>query len=291
MLNKHKRNCPYCDNEAVYYLRYSILDYYKCLNCDLIYKISNKSYEEVVLKYRDQFYDKYGATETDGNRNALYSNILNFIEKKIKIGNLLDVGTGCGFFLRYAKERGWKVSGIDPSLKSVEFAQKNHNLNVSANTLKQFNSADKFDVITFINVLSHSAKPWKEIELAKKLLKPKGQIFIRCPNGFLHSHILKICSKLGIENYVSKLLVFHEYSFTARYIKRFLSDQGFTKIFIQNSPPAGDLSKMLSIETAPFYFLGRLVYFMSKFIQTISLSRFFSGSSLWVVAHKHSHDR
>ena len=41
-----------------------------------------------------------------------------------KTGNVLDIGCGPGFFLRFAKKRGWKVSGIDSSLKAVNYAKK-----------------------------------------------------------------------------------------------------------------------------------------------------------------------
>ena len=76
--------------------------------------------------------------------------------------------------------------------------------------------------------------PWKEIEHAKQLLTSDGQIFIRIPNGFLHSHLLKIGALLGIENRISKLLVFHEYSFNLKYIKRLLTYYEFDNIEFQN---------------------------------------------------------
>ena len=218
-----------------------------------------------------------------GKRDKLFIEILRLLEQKLKTGKILDVGTGCGFFLKFAQKRGWKAKGIDPSTKSVDIAKKN-NLDVTLGTLKEFRSNEKFDIITFINALDHSAQPWKEIQLAKKLLKPDGFIFIRSPNGFLHSHILRLSSKIGMGNRISNLLVFHEFSFTFKYIKRLLIDCGFSKVIIMNSPPSEGPYDHFSPRRLFEAFIGRFIYFMSGIIRALSLGHLISGSSLLIIA-------
>jgi 2-polyprenyl-3-methyl-5-hydroxy-6-metoxy-1,4-benzoquinol methylase len=280
----NKKCCPYCSNKGVYHFSLVSSHYFKCLNCNLIYKNSRKNYKEVVSNYKNNYYDNFGKTEINGERNKLYLDILKFIEKKIQVGKLLDVGTGCGFFLLFARKRGWAVNGIDPSLKSIKIASKYKKIDVTQCTLKEYKSKHKFDVITFINVLDHSAKPWKEIERAKKLLKPGGHIFIRSPNGFLHSSILKLCSKIGVKNQANKFLVFHEFSFTSSYLKTLFNDYGFSKIILQNSPPTEESAINLSVTTALSAFSRKIIYLMSKTLEILSFGRIYIGSSLWIIA-------
>jgi SAM-dependent methyltransferase len=237
-----------------------------------------------VLKYRNHYHDDYGSTEINGNRNLLYSKIINFLEKKNKFEKLLDVGTGCGFFLVFAEQKGWEVYGIDPSPQSIHIAKSKNNLNASVNTLNEFKSEEKFDLITFINVLDHSPMPWKEIEHAKQLLTSDGQIFIRIPNGFLHSHLLKIGALLGIENRISKLLVFHEYSFNLKYIKRLLTDYEFDNIEFQNSPPSEKSSGPISITKALRPLVRKMIYIISEIIKLLTFNHILLAPSLWVIA-------
>jgi 2-polyprenyl-3-methyl-5-hydroxy-6-metoxy-1,4-benzoquinol methylase len=132
----YRKKCPYCDGEGSHHFKFCSTNYYKCSSCDLIYKNSNKSYEEIVLQYRNHYYDNFGAIEVDGKRDKLFIEILKSLEQKIQTGKILDVGTGCGFFLQFAKERGWKVRGIDPSPKSVNIAKNINNLDVTVGTLE-----------------------------------------------------------------------------------------------------------------------------------------------------------
>jgi len=103
-------------------------------------------------------------------------------------GKLLDVGCGDGRFLRYAKEQGFEVWGIDFDKKSVESAKRNLGIDtVFAMSLEEFyehaNEKNlKFDVITFFEVLEHQDKPREFLEMVKGLLKEGGYIAGSVPN-------------------------------------------------------------------------------------------------------------
>jgi SAM-dependent methyltransferase len=196
------------------------------------------------------------------------------------------VGTGCGFFLVAAQKKGWEAKGIEPSEQSVEVARNQNALDVFNGNLGKYNENDKFDVITFINVLDHLVEPWKEIELAKQFLKPEGIIFIRFPNGFLHTHIYRLASKFGLANLVRKFLVFHQCSFTPKYIKRLLSDFGFSEITVLNSPPSeGDPHNLFFNPTFASY-IKKSLYILAKAIGFISGHNILLGTSLEVTAIK-----
>jgi SAM-dependent methyltransferase len=198
----------------------------------------------------------------------------------------LDVGTGCGFFLAAAKKRGWQVQGIEPSLESVEISRKRTGVPVLHGTLRECDGRDRFDAVTFINVLDHSALPWLEIDCAGKLLRPGGQIYLRFPNGYLHSRIYRMAYTFGLSDLLREFLVFHMYSFTPKYIIELLHDCGFVGITILNSPPSKGDPHGLFPHTTLAAFIKILIYSIGQLAKTVSWGKLFLGTSLEVTATK-----
>ena len=149
------KNCPYCKAPGNFCFKISSRTYNRCLGCDLIYKESRDSYDNVVAHYRDDYFERYSDDQMSGERDRLFGRILDLIEKKRGAGRLLDIGAGCGFFLVAARKRGWGVKGIEPSIQSVEVARSQNGLAVFNGTLQEYDENGEFDVITFINVLDH----------------------------------------------------------------------------------------------------------------------------------------
>jgi 2-polyprenyl-3-methyl-5-hydroxy-6-metoxy-1,4-benzoquinol methylase len=280
------KNCPYCNTAVDFYFKIFSKTYNRCLGCNLTFRCTQETYDEVLTWYRENYFERYSADQMEGRRDKLFEHVLDVIETRKTVGRLLDVGTGSGFFLVAAQKRGWEVKGIDPSTQSAEFARTKNRLDVFNGTLQKYDENDDFDVITFINVLDHSVEPWKEIELAKKLLKSGGLIFIRFPNGFLHTRIFHLAFKFGVASQVRNYLVFQQFSFTPRYIRRLLSDWGFTRIIVFNSPPSeGDPNKLFSNPNFAKR-LKRSFYLIAKAIEVISGRKILLGTSLEVVAVK-----
>jgi 2-polyprenyl-3-methyl-5-hydroxy-6-metoxy-1,4-benzoquinol methylase len=278
--------CPYCNNFAAREFTVYSRTYHCCLSCDLIYQAPLKYYDDVVAIYRKNYFIEHSADQTGGNRNTLFDHALDLIETKKRIGKLLDVGTGCGFFLIAAWERGWQVKGVEPSIQSVELAQEEYGLDVFNGTLRDYNDDSQFDVITFNNVLEHSVLPWQEIALANKLLQPGGLVYLRFPNGLLHSQVCLAARKCGLGNSLSKFLVFHVYSFTPIFMRRLLRDHGFGQITIKNSPPSeGDPNKLF-INPILSTHLKRLLHLLAQSAQVLSSGQWLFGSSLEAIAVK-----
>lgn len=94
-------------------------------------------------------------------------------------GNLLDIGAGTGDFLAYAQSKKWKVTGIEPSSKAKELAQKK---GVSFVENTENLSDNSFDVITMFHVLEHVEDLDKQLSELKRISKPNGIIIIAVPN-------------------------------------------------------------------------------------------------------------
>ena len=153
-------------------------------------------------------------------------------------------------------------------------------------TLKEYKGDKDFDAITFINVLDHLAEPWQQIEYAGNQIKSQGLIYLRFPNGSVHTSILRIASRFGAANLISRYLVFHEYCFTKRYIKRLLSDYGFKKTVVANSVSSeGDPNRLFQSE---FFAknIKKFVYAVTRVVYMLSAGKILLGVSLEVTAYK-----
>lgn len=277
------KDCPYCGGPGNFYFKISSRTYNRCSECDLIYKESRDSYDKVLTHYRDNYFDRYSDDQVGGKRDGLFGRILDLIGKKRGSGRLLDIGTGCGFFLVAAQKRGWKVKGIEPSIQSVEVAQRQCGLDIYNGTLQEYDENDKFDVVTFINVLDHSAEPWEEVKRAVNLLKPGGIVYFRFPNGLLHTWIYRLASKFGLADLSRRFLVFHEFSFTPAFVRKLLSDHGFGDIEVYNAILSGG---SLISSFPVFSFVTRVIEAVEKLTDLISGGRVLWGPSLEVIARK-----
>ena len=96
---------------------------------------------------------------------------------------VLDVGCLYGIFLNQIKLEGWYGYGIEPSIEEAQYAQKNFKLNVATKTFEEFNSEEKWDVITFWDVIEHLPNLKEVLKKVKSLLTDRGILIIRIPNG------------------------------------------------------------------------------------------------------------
>jgi SAM-dependent methyltransferase len=98
---------------------------------------------------------------------------------------LLDVGCGPGFFLKTAKDRGWRVLGIEPSRKAAAHAR-----GLGLEVVEGFFNAKtaphlgRFDAVHLNNVLEHVPNPMEVVALARDLLAPGGLLCLNVPNDF-----------------------------------------------------------------------------------------------------------
>jgi len=236
-----RESCPYCHYIADPYFVIHMRHYFHCENCDLIFKgKKQKGYGgDLARYYENKFFTDFAYEQLDGSRHAIYSHILDVCENETRIGKLLDVGCGCGFFLKEAMDRGWNILGMDPSAESIALSQKMLGNRTLRGLFEEFQGQDLYDVITMINTLDHTLEPWINIQKAASLLRQQGLLFLRFPNGGLHSRLIKFFKTINCDLYFSSVLVFHEYSFTSKFIGRVLIDNGFSNITIKNSPASG----------------------------------------------------
>ena len=184
------------------------------------------------------------------NKKTFYQRLLR-IEKRIGgKGRLLDVGCALGDCLSEAKILGWTdVVGLEVSSFAFQFA-KRRGLKVKLGTLsKTFFKPNTFDAVLYQDVVEHIKDPLNELIKVKKVLKPRGLVFLVTPD---------------IEGLWSKLLgrFWYHYKpgehlnyFSQKTIKSVLKKSGFVNIKTQET------FHVLSVE----YVLNRLRFYSPSF--------------------------
>lgn len=143
--------------------------------CDEIRKdidnsLSIDSVKETFEREKDVYFDRF--------RKELIE-----ISKFKKVGRMLDIGCGYGYFLELMRKEGWEAHGIDIDKNAVEFCKQYLSLNVKYGCLDEKQYPKKyFDVITLFHVLEHITNFQKTISIIEKILKPDGIIVIDVPN-------------------------------------------------------------------------------------------------------------
>jgi len=133
--------------------------------------------------------DYISHTDSDqGLINNIYQRIKKHnLQKKVKLidslasgrKSLLDVGAGTGDFLLAAKERGWKIQGVEPNLAAQERATAKGILLLD--DLEEIRS-EKFQTITLWHVLEHLPNLEKQLQKLVSLMEDTGSLVVAVPN-------------------------------------------------------------------------------------------------------------
>ena len=178
-------------------------DVIECGACGFkhIVPLSNREIQEEF--YSKEFYQK----EIDQYINSHlkdadwwsieHNEKIDFFETNLSLKSekrILDIGSGPGFFLKVASERGWESIGIEPGIPAFEFSSKNLGLNVKNEFFNRdtFNTNGKFNVVHLNNVLEHIIDPLEMLEMAREILLPNGIICMTSPNDFNPLQILAL---------------------------------------------------------------------------------------------------
>ena len=171
------------------YRKFKILD---CFSCGFVHAIPFISEVDLKNFYEKKFYKQNRKKNYFKNQNKdkswwekIFEERINYFEKILnKKGTILDVGCGPGFFLKYAKKRGWKIFGLEPSKIAVSFAKEKLGIKITNGNFDELKKFKNIDVIYTHGVLEHLENPTEFLNLAKKSLSKNGIIFTSVANDF-----------------------------------------------------------------------------------------------------------
>jgi 2-polyprenyl-3-methyl-5-hydroxy-6-metoxy-1,4-benzoquinol methylase len=179
-----RNKCAICESrEATVHIPFPEIPVVRCLKCDFIYSSKIMAEPSLLWYYENNF----------GSLRHMQGQIVNarinswVISKLVdlrKVSNVLDVGTGYGFFLKALHDKyGLDVVGIELSRQEAQHAN-------TALGLKVINSAlgdaglDKrsFDLVTTFEVIEHVPNPLEFIRELAEYVRPGGHLLIMTDN-------------------------------------------------------------------------------------------------------------
>ncbi|GFP24459.1 hypothetical protein HKBW3S09_01926, partial [Candidatus Hakubella thermalkaliphila] len=159
-------------------------------------------------------------------------------------GDLLDVGTGIGQFLFFARN-DFKAKGMEISESAITIAKQKYDIDVTRGEIESINWDSKFDVITLFHVLEHVPNPSSTMERCRELLNNGGILIIAVPNDTIgiRPTVIRLLStfkigkfrnygrlglpRLALDGSQSEIHLSH---FTPSVLKGFLERNGFVVI-------------------------------------------------------------
>ena len=236
--------------------KYGNLKIKDCTKCKFIHIVPLPSKNEISKLYKKQYYTKIKPhyirkyeREID-YWNLVFDEKLDYLETKIKrkTRSVLDVGSGSGFFLKRAKERGWTVNGIEPNKIASNYSEK-----IGIPVINDFfqnidnKKMKKYDAINLFEVLEHVHNPSELLKKCHRLLKSGGIIVIEVPNDYnplqkivqkslkKEEYWLTILTKSHNYHWASKIDHINYFNFFS--LKKLLTRLRFKTIYQQSTFP------------------------------------------------------
>ncbi|RPI18065.1 MAG: methyltransferase domain-containing protein [Ignavibacteriae bacterium] len=184
-------NCPCCKKDlskSKFLFKKANVDYYQCINCELIYQNPQPVYELTEEIYDGEHYhERYiRSAYIYFPTSKIY---VNEIKKELKgkinpsKTSVVDIGCGIGYFLYIAKQDNFKVTGIDISRWAGKYAKEKFDIDVqTGNFLEMDIRKDEYDIVTLWQTIEHLPEPNDFIKKIYNILKPGGYICIATPD-------------------------------------------------------------------------------------------------------------
>ncbi len=193
------KNCPLCGSSDIkkhmevkdYFLSAENFSLFRCSQCEFVFTQNHPGKKGISSYYKSEDYVSHSNTR-EGIVNKIYHFSRGYmlgrkrklIERLIhkKTGNILDIGSGTGFFLNHMKEHGWGVTGIEPSEEGRKFCREQFALEIQDEKTLFTLDKESFDVITLWHVLEHVQDMDEYMVKIRSILRKDGILLIALPN-------------------------------------------------------------------------------------------------------------
>jgi SAM-dependent methyltransferase len=221
-------DCPLCGGPESFPLRQEgSFQMVRCSSCQFIY-LNPRPTSEFLLRFYQDYLPENGSSIKAWQRmmESVFKKAANLIQQYKEKGELLDVGSGFGFFLSEMKNRGWDVTGIEISQKAMDYSRNVFGLTIHPGPMEKVGFPDNyFDAVTGFYVIEHLPYPMVFLRECHRILKPGGLLLLRYPHTTPIKNLLQI---FGIKNRLYDLPA-HLSDFSPKMIQRCLERIGFGK--------------------------------------------------------------
>jgi len=100
------------------------------------------------------------------------------IGKFMQPGKILDIGCAAGFILKGFEQAGWKCYGVEPNETMASYGREQFNLDIRTGGIESFDTGEKFDLITMIEVIGVLSDLDKSMKSISDMLNSGGLALI-----------------------------------------------------------------------------------------------------------------
>jgi SAM-dependent methyltransferase len=178
----------------------------RCVRCGTVQVMPRPSAEAVAKLYDAGYYEGFieGAGVAGGNFDvspALRAR-LDQLEARVGKGTLLDVGCGLGHFVRYARDRGWRASGLETSAWAAAEGRRRGAITIHECALDEAPiDPGSLDVVHANHVFEHIIDPGEALDAARKLLRSGGLLVLEVPQELVDPLWDRVFSRMHPELY------------------------------------------------------------------------------------------
>jgi SAM-dependent methyltransferase len=153
----------------------------RCTSCGLEFLRPLPPANRMLNQYGEGYYrNGYLVHETDRRRQ--FRALLEELSQRGASGPLLDVGAGIGLLVSVAKQEGWQVAGIEPSMAACRLAQELYGIHLDCGQITEVVPRPEFGVVVLWQVVAHVSDPLDLLRRAAKMLRTDGLLVISSIN-------------------------------------------------------------------------------------------------------------
>lgn len=137
--------------------------------------------------YDEAYFEEYvGGGYEDDPRGRQYEARLRmrYVGRFAGSGDLLEIGVAGGWFLNLARERGFRVRGIEPAEHMAATARRRFGLDVQTAFVEEVELEPRaLDIVCGWHVLEHIPNPLPTVISLREGLRPGGVLTVEVPNA------------------------------------------------------------------------------------------------------------
>lgn len=194
--------CPLCGSREIepYDHDYRGAHIGRCRACRV--RFMNPQYTDAYLTayYSDYISDGPASPEERAFRLAQKTANIELLERYLAPGRLLAIGCGDGIEMSVARSRGWTVEGYDVDEATTRRVAQTVGAPVYTGDLFALPlEAGAYDCVYLDQVLEHPKNPADYLTLARRLLEPRGVLYLGVPNiESVSSRYKRLVGQLGL---------------------------------------------------------------------------------------------
>lgn len=161
----------------------------RCASCETV---SAGEYADPAEVYVDGYmFGEAGQFGLDVRHPVFQSYLARVARQRIRLiergtglrgGSLLDVGSGTGEVLMAARDRGWRVEGVEPERTAAQMAE-GRGLKVTISLLEESGLPERsYDVVSAFHVLEHIPDSRSFLATMCRWVRPGGFVVVEVPN-------------------------------------------------------------------------------------------------------------